>query len=123
MDPIYGFITAVIGLIHFVYNVLWLRTVNGPFVPPEPIVIFELAWTLISLHHFIRTIREGRLQLLPVSYILYTASAVLYTLYLAHVHHGTVTDAMTPTWWKVYSAGAGAWFTAGGISLMRLGKR
>lgn len=118
MLRLYGIITAIIGLDEVVYNSLFIGKSVEPFRTPSWVIIFELAWTLISVDVLVRSRRRGQRPMLPATYILYTAFAVFYAYHLGTTH-GSVTPNMLPEWWKIVSLGAGAWFVSGGVALAR----
>lgn len=113
---LYGLTTAAIGVIHVVYNALWLPRVDSPFPNPTWLIWFELAWAVVSFVVVARRREDSQALLLAAPYVIYTAVAVTYSWYLGTTR-GSVTDAMIPLWWKIIALLAGAWFTAAGLRL------
>lgn len=116
MMRFYGVTTAAIGVIHVVYNALWLPRVDSPFPIPTWLVWFELAWAVVSFVVVVRRRDDTQALLLAAPYVIYTALAVTYSWYLGTTRGG-VTDAMIPLSWKIIALLAGIWFTVGGLRL------
>ncbi len=110
----YGAVTAIVGIIHVIYNGLWLGRPWSPFQVPPWLIVFELAWAVISLDVLLRYRRRGiRPPLTPTIYTTYTAVTLIYTLILG-MTHPALTDPMIPEWWKAFSLGVGILLLSGG---------
>ena len=115
MVRLYGGVTAIIGVIHIVYNVLWLPRVKEPFPVPQWLIFFELAWAFVSFGVVARRTRGSALPL-AVSYVVYSAFALTYSYWLGSTYGG-VRDEMIPTWWKLLALAVGVWFTGVGTGI------
>jgi hypothetical protein len=115
---LYGAITAIIGLIHFVDNLLWLRTVAQPIPTPRVLTWFEMAWGFVSFAVVLRRSGDNRALPLAASYVTYLALAMGLSFWIGTTR-GDVTDEMIPTQWKLIAMIVGAWFVVGGVRLAR----
>ncbi|HVT42768.1 MAG TPA: hypothetical protein VMT00_00080 [Thermoanaerobaculia bacterium] len=118
MIRLYGIVTALIGASNAIYAALFIPRATGPFPVPAPVIVFELAWALVSFHLVVRSRRQAAIPLLPIAYILYTCFNAGYAYWLG-IRYGTVTDEMTPLWWKIVALVIGVGFVVGGIRMAR----
>jgi len=110
---VYGAITAALGLVHVVYNALWLGRPDPPFATTPAIIGIELGWALVSFAVMVAARRSRRSPILPATYLLFTAITFVYAIWLGMVH-GIPTDAIIPSAWKVFAIATGAYFVAAG---------
>ncbi|MEO8216923.1 MAG: hypothetical protein ABI718_07565 [Acidobacteriota bacterium] len=113
----YAIVTGLLGVTQVVFNGFWIHRLEIPFLVPQWLVYFELAWAFVSFAVLLTARHSGRATLLAGSYVIYTGFAVVYTVHMG-VTHGAVTDGMIPDWWKILAVTVGLGWIAGSASLI-----